>query len=135
MGVYNRITEEKYNQLKQVLKSPADDAEVKKKYQVGRTTCQNVRNTKNYQEYCERVFRFHGHPKAKKVSTPAPRATGASLTLVRGALGGMLLMLGAVAIFVSLVGLLTSGNVMQPLWLVMLAISVGITLVLWRSEG
>lgn len=65
MGVHNRISEDKYYQIKAVTKVPADDAATMKKFGVGASTCRTVRNTADYQEYCERVFRYHGHPKKK----------------------------------------------------------------------
>lgn len=67
MGVHNRISENKYNAMKRVTKVPADDANTMRAFGVGASTCRNVRNTANYQEYCERVFRYHGHPHGKTV--------------------------------------------------------------------
>lgn len=72
MGVHNRISENKYNAMKRATKSPADDANTMRAFGVGASTVRNVRNTANYQEYCERVFRYHGHPnKARTIKTPA----------------------------------------------------------------
>lgn len=74
MGVHNRISENKYNAMKRVTKTPADDKNTMRAFKVSASTCRNVRNTANYQEYCERVFRYHGYPKTKakiKVETRA----------------------------------------------------------------
>lgn len=74
MGVHNRISENKYNAMKRVTKVPADDHRTMELFGVGASTCRNVRNTENYQEYCERVFRYHGHPnRPKPVMRPAMR--------------------------------------------------------------
>lgn len=74
MGVHNRISENKYNAMKRVTRVPADDHRTMKLFGVGASTCRNVRNTENYQEYCERVFRYHGHPnRVKTYSTKAPK--------------------------------------------------------------
>ena len=63
MGTHNRITKTRYNQIKKNLKTPADDANAMREFGICATSCRNIRLTKNYDEYCERVFRYHGHPK------------------------------------------------------------------------
>ena len=76
MGTQNRVTEEKYKQIKafvteQELKGKMMsqiDAAVEKKFGFKQSTSQNIRRTKDYQGYCERVFRFHGNP-VKKPAT------------------------------------------------------------------
>ena len=77
MGSHNRITREKYNKIKQACNAPADDAKVMQKFGISQTTCRQIRNTEDYQEYCERVFRYHGHPVRRSRSAsrnhPAPR--------------------------------------------------------------
>lgn len=65
MGTHNRITEERYRQMKELLKAPADDRVIAQTFGVSTSTCRNVRNTKDYAEYCERVFRYHGHPRGE----------------------------------------------------------------------
>lgn len=75
MGVHNRITEDKYNRIKKMLHTPADDERVMGIFEIGKSTCQNIRRTANYSEYCERVFRFHGNPKGQKVVKRAHRPT------------------------------------------------------------
>lgn len=78
MGAHNRITEEKYKEIKKDCKLPSDDIFVMEKHKVSQTTVRYVRNTANYQEYCERVFRYHGHPKGARGSvitkTPQQRS-------------------------------------------------------------
>ena len=68
MGSHNCITMKKYKTLKQVLKTPADDASAVRKFGVSKTTCRMVRNTADYAEYCERRFRYHGNPAGGKKS-------------------------------------------------------------------
>lgn len=60
-----RITKERYDEIKKHLKVPADDAGVMAKFDIGKTTTRYIRNTKDYQEYCEKVFRFHGNPRKR----------------------------------------------------------------------
>lgn len=72
MGVNNIMTEEKYKSLKEDINAALKsgkydylsklDKEVSKKHGFCESTGRNVRNTKNYQAYQERIFRFHGHP-------------------------------------------------------------------------
>ena len=78
MGLHNQITEHKYNQIKTSInhlqpqyETVADlDQSICGLYGVGMSTAKNIRLTNDYQAYCERVFRFHGHPgkKAKPVA-------------------------------------------------------------------
>lgn len=65
MGIHNRITKEKFSQIKKEVSTPSEDVAVAKKFEVGGCTVRNIRLSKDYQEYCERVFRFHGFPKGK----------------------------------------------------------------------
>lgn len=74
MGVHNRITAEKYKQLKAELHSPVDDDIAIAKYGLSRTTCRMVRNTANYAEYCERRFRYHGNPQARYAARSTVRS-------------------------------------------------------------
>lgn len=72
MGINNAMTEQKYKALKADLNAALKsekyakletlDKEVTRKHGFSISTGRNVRNTKNYQEYQERVFRFHGNP-------------------------------------------------------------------------
>ena len=64
-GANNRITEERYNAIKAVCKTPADDERTMEKHNVSRSTCRQIRNTADYQEYCARVFRYRGYPKRR----------------------------------------------------------------------
>lgn len=78
MGAQNRITKDKYNQIKAFLDQNAKnynktanlDEAACKKFGIGDTTSRAIRNTEDYVAYCERKFRFHGNPKKK---TPAKR--------------------------------------------------------------
>lgn len=71
MGLHNRITKDKYNQIKRFLnenkskfkKTENLDEAACKKFGISRSSARSIRNTKDYAEYCERVFRYHGHPK------------------------------------------------------------------------
>lgn len=63
MADYNVVTKEKYQKMKAELHSPADDTKVMKKYGFSRSTVRKVRNTKDWDAYCEITFRYHGHPK------------------------------------------------------------------------
>lgn len=75
MAKYNSITEGKFKQIKKECKVPADDPAAIKKYGVCATTVQRIRLSADYQAYCERVFRYHGHPKGRRgsVITKAPQ--------------------------------------------------------------
>ncbi|MBR0403108.1 hypothetical protein IJI55_00950 [Candidatus Saccharibacteria bacterium] len=80
MGLHNRITEEKYNEIKKYINSRKAVKElqvldniVAKTFGIGLTSARNIRLTDNYQAYCERVFRFHGHPGKKGKSTHEPK--------------------------------------------------------------
>lgn len=66
MGTHNRITKEKYQNIKTKAKRPEQDAELAKEFEVSISTIRNIRRTKNYEAYLERVLRFHGNPKSKK---------------------------------------------------------------------
>lgn len=66
MGLHNRITRERYKKIKTCLKKPEDDIKAVEVYGISYTTARQIRNTKDYDEYCERVFRYHGHPKRKQ---------------------------------------------------------------------
>lgn len=57
------ISKAKYDEIKKYLHVPADDAGVMKKFSISQTTTRDIRNTKDYAEYCERRFRYHGYPK------------------------------------------------------------------------
>lgn len=50
----NCITPEIYAELKSKLTRPSDDQKVMREYKLGKTTCQNIRNTENYEEYKKR---------------------------------------------------------------------------------
>lgn len=81
MGLHNRITEAKFKAIKKDCKTPFDDPLVAEAHGVSVTTARNVRNSNNYQEYCERVFRYHGHPKGRggSVMTKAPQRRSKTL--------------------------------------------------------
>lgn len=81
MGLHNRITEERFKAIKKDCSTPFDDPFVAEKHDVGLTTVRNIRNSTNYQEYCERVFRYHGHPKGARGSamTKAPQQRSKTL--------------------------------------------------------
>lgn len=57
------ISKARYNEIKKYLHAPADDAGVMKKFGISQTTTRDIRNTRDYAEYCERRFRYHGYPK------------------------------------------------------------------------
>lgn len=73
MGLQNRITENKYNNIKKAMVSWGKkfetntelDEAICEEFGIGMSSARNIRLTKNYQAYCERVFRFHGHPAGK----------------------------------------------------------------------
>lgn len=46
-----KITLEKYSQIKKLCKKPSDDYRVMKKFKVSKSTAQKIRNTANYAEY------------------------------------------------------------------------------------
>lgn len=46
-----KITLEKYNQIKKLCKKPSDDYRVMKKFKISKSTAQKIRNTANYAEY------------------------------------------------------------------------------------
>lgn len=46
-----KITLEKYNNIKKMTKKPSDDAIVMKKFGIGKTTAQLIRRTANFAEY------------------------------------------------------------------------------------
>lgn len=83
MGVHNRITKQKYNSMKKYLKKPSDDPTVAEKFGVGLTTCRNVRRTKDYNAYLERVFRFHGNPRGHKCSGSKKKARKGEMDAVQ----------------------------------------------------
>lgn len=60
------ISKTRYNEIKKYLHDPADDAGVMKKFGISQTTTRDIRNTRDYAEYCERRFRYHGYPKRAK---------------------------------------------------------------------
>lgn len=77
MGVHNRITQQKYTNIKKAIKQDDagkyayiedQDRDIGKRFGVSKTTIRNIRNTDNYQTYCEKIFRFHGHPRTKHIS-------------------------------------------------------------------
>lgn len=70
MGSSNKITREKYYMIKKMLKVPSDDAKVIEMGLCGASSCRNIRNTKNYKEYCERVYKCNHHKDAKKARVP-----------------------------------------------------------------
>lgn len=72
MGTHNRITKEKFAEIKGKVKEPKDDVAIAEELGVGESTVRNVRLSKDYQAYCERVFRFHGNPgkRNKRVVKP-----------------------------------------------------------------
>lgn len=72
MGVHNRISETKYQQIKKMLKTPADDPKAMKTFGICAATARNIRNTADYQKYCERVFRYHGDPNRAKTKFVEP---------------------------------------------------------------
>ena len=65
------ISKAKYDEIKKYLKVPADDAGVMKKFGISHTTTRDIRNTRDYAEYCERRFRYHGYPKRVNNNTKA----------------------------------------------------------------
>lgn len=80
MGLHNRITEDKYNKIKKYINSKKAvkelrvlDNAVVEAFGIGLSSARNIRLTDNYQAYCERVFRFHGHP-GKKAKPAAKEA-------------------------------------------------------------
>lgn len=72
MGVHNRITEDKFKQIKALAKEPQTDDLIAGRFSVSRSTVRNIRLSKDYQRYCERVFRFHGHPVGQKIAIYQP---------------------------------------------------------------
>lgn len=76
MGSHNRITKEKFEKIKKDCKTPFDDPLVAEKHGISTRTARGIRNSEDYQEYTERVFRYHGYPKGQKRSMkknqPAP---------------------------------------------------------------
>lgn len=79
MATYNKIDQTRYLEIKaeiEKLKAHSYDklADLDKTVAdtcgVGTTTARNVRNTPDFQAYCERVFRYNGNPRK---TTPARR--------------------------------------------------------------
>ena len=55
----NCVTPELYAELKAKLTCPSDDNKVKREYKISDTTCRNIRNTANYEEYRARLKKNH----------------------------------------------------------------------------
>ena len=77
MGANNKITKERYNAAKKWLHTPADDEKVAKRFDFSVRTSRMIRNTKNYEEYLEQRFRYHGHPRKQAQSSSTKRHEGA----------------------------------------------------------
>lgn len=77
-GMNHPMTKEIYNKMKPELKTPADDQKAMEKYGFGQATVRNVRNTKDFTEYCERVFRYHGYPHRNGTPIKKPQQTTAT---------------------------------------------------------
>lgn len=82
MGSHNRITEEKFKKIKKDCRTPFDDPLVSEKHKISTRTARQIRNSKNYQEYTERVFRYHGYPKGRSHSTEKKQPTPTTETVV-----------------------------------------------------
>lgn len=63
---HHKITRQKYNEFKPRLKSPGDDAKISKKSGYGVSTLRMIRNTRDYNEYLARRFRYDGYPRKGK---------------------------------------------------------------------
>lgn len=62
MGIHNRITAERYHQIKAELHSAKDDKTIMEKYDIGATTAWLIRNTSSFYEY-----RLRTDPKLRKM--------------------------------------------------------------------
>lgn len=51
MGAHNRITRQKYQQIKAELAAPKDDKRVMRKYGISQSTARSIRNSDNYDYY------------------------------------------------------------------------------------
>ena len=75
------ISKAKYDEIKKYLHVPADDAGVMKKFNISQTTTRDIRNTRDYGEYCERRFRYHGYPKRPKMNNAEPKTIKGACTI------------------------------------------------------
>lgn len=84
MGVHNRITRDKYQQIKADCKTPKDYQRVMRKYHISKTTVKCIHNSENYDFYRQWVAgkihknlvdveppRIHVKPEVHKAQKPA----------------------------------------------------------------
>ena len=67
-----RVTREIYNNIKRYIRdnnlTAADDPKVMAKFHYGKTTIRLIRNTRGYDNYLERIYRYHGYPRVQQTA-------------------------------------------------------------------
>ena len=66
MGIHNKITRDKYYEMKALLKSPKDDEKVIRQFRISQTTVRFIRNSPSYEFYADWVGgKIHKTPRNK----------------------------------------------------------------------